>query len=739
MAVISKKHIFILLILAACFRIGFLMFTDLLPVMWDARRYVSASLGLISYIDSSGDTDFTTDQEDRYRFKHYNDKYIQGEQIEWLAYNPFTLTEARNELFIGGPLYPAAMAIIMWLTPANDFTVIRIFNIILDLLALWLLVQIAFRFIGKKGALLAGYLYAFYLPFTFMTSVLLLETSTTLLLLLSIYMLIKGVEVNRMTYFLASGLSAGLLIINKPTAMLLFIPVAIWFYFYSRKQLQPKLILSRLLFFATPLLVITVVWGGIATARYGQVVLRDPSYSEANLRQSSNIDFEGYDLDKVESDFWTYSIAEHITSNPTGYIRLLAKKAERLWSQPANEFHRFYLLPNSWWDFMHKILILAGLLGMMILLFKDFGVGSLMLLICGYYTAIHVIFHSVSRYSFNALPLLFIAAAFLIIFWFEKITLPNNRKNIPLISATIILFVTLIFDIHWINAVFSIPLSETQTYIIYSVKLIVATLTTIYLLKIVTPGLHHTAITLTSLSLFIAVGIYYYSTSITRNEWSEYPVKISTASMKAGTRLYISEPPLTGSDEILAAVVDVYSGPGRKNTFTVRGGLHIEEFVGGEPPLLDLFYPKPTYKFYSYLEPKPIENFRQYAIIPLEPRMVHAYITQKGYFDIELAINERFNEENNYIVTSGRYPASGDEEYIPAIRFTSIERYVHKGDPRIRYPVKIYSDSTKSYYIKRNQNSLAEDTDLSPEPGKQTGRYNIYLVHFKPDGSFDVY
>ena len=145
------------------------------------------------------------------------------------------------------------------------------------------------------------------------------------------------------------------------------------------------------------------------------------------------------------------------------------------------------------------------------------------------------------------------------------------------------------------------------------------------------------------------------------------------------------------------------------------------------------------WRYYAEFEPLELEQFRQYAIIPVNDTTVREQLAQLGYIDLEIAINEQFEESHNYINIYGNYPVSDTLSYIPGIRFTSIERYVHKNDPRIRYPVKYLSDSTISYYIKRSSKDINQSTDLSPSPGIQTGRYNMFLVHFLPDGEFLVY
>ena len=733
-----RKQIFFVIIIAVLFRFGFLLFGDILPVMWDARRYAGASIALISYIDDSGDTPFRTPLEDRKRFKHYTDKYIQGEQIEWLKYKPFSLTEARNEIFIGGPLYPFITSLIIYLSPIADFTVIRIVNMLFDLLAVLLVMLVAMRLIGKKGAIITGILYALYFPFTLLTSMVLLESSTTLLILLSIYYLMRGYEDDHKKYYIIAGITTGLLILNKPTAMLLSVPFILSFIWYARQKLTGRLMFNRLLLFFTPFILITICWAGIASMKYGELTFRDPSYKEANLRQSSNITFEGYDLDKVEKGFWDYSISEHILSDPAGYVGLLAKKFERMWSKSANEFKKSYLLPANVWEVIHLLLVLTGLFGLILLLLNNSRAAVWILLIILYYTSIHLIFHSVSRYSFNALPLLFIASSYFFIKVYEmlKSTHPQKRK---LLLALLGLLFVIVWKVDFINSIFHLPMSQLLVSIYLLISIIIVFFSLFSISNLLTENRSLMQRLLLPVISSIVLIVCSYSTVLSRNAWSEFSCRLSNQSMKAGSRIYIDNLKLTKSNEMLAVLIDLNSGADRKNSFTVTISDFAQEYIGGKPPLSDLFYPKPTYKFYSQFEPIGIEQFRQYAIIPVEFELVNKQLTKSGYLDISVAINERFSEDNNYINIFGNFDTGESEHYIPGIRFTSIERYVHRGDPRIRYRMNYLSKKVISYYIKRNSDNVDLSTDLSPSLGVQSGRYNIFLVHFFPNGEFIVY
>jgi len=67
-----RQLIILILILAAVLRIGWLAAGDVLPVMWDARRYVAAAIGILSTLDKPGPVvPEPRDGADRDAFDHY--------------------------------------------------------------------------------------------------------------------------------------------------------------------------------------------------------------------------------------------------------------------------------------------------------------------------------------------------------------------------------------------------------------------------------------------------------------------------------------------------------------------------------------------------------------------------------------------------------------------------------------------------------------------------------------------
>ncbi len=733
-----RRRVVLILVLSLSLRLGFLLFGDLLPVMWDARRYAAAAIGLISLVDDSGAGPVVSEREDRRQFDHYYRKYIQGERIEWLFYQRHTLTQAREDMFYGGPLYPLCLAAIFAVAPA-DFTVARLFGILLDLLSNLLLMVVGWRLIGRRGALIAGLLYAIYFPFILSCSLLLLETSTSFWILLALYLLLRGNEKHYRWPLLLAGVVTGLLVLNKPTAVLLVMPLGGGMFRHTSRSCTGRVLVGRLLCFLTPALIVLAGWTTFTSAHYGRPAVRDPHYVESVLRQSTSIEFEGYDLDKVEKDFWTRSVVNDLLNDPIGSVGLAIKKLDRLWRRPFNDFKRSFILPYRAGEMLHLLIVVSGLLGLVILWRCDRARGIWPVAIVGYYTAIHLVLHSLSRYNFNAMPMVLLGSAYLMALFWEACRAGVVRTRLMPVVALVLMVAAYGFDQDWLNSVFGTGVSLTLIIGVLLMKTALLAVGLFLLSRCLTWERYPRGRLLIVVVPLLLISVTGWTTTLSRAGWAEFECRLSNSRMKAGTRLYISDLKEVRPDEMLAVVVDVNSGRGRCNTFTLAVGDTIFEFVGGQKPLLDFFYPKPSYDAYAILEPLGMEQYRQYAIVPLDDSLIRRVLDRDGFVDVWLAINDRFEEENNHISVWGNYETGSQLRYIPGIRFTSLERYVHRGDPRLRREVNYLSDSTLSYYTVRSDNKVKAGMDLSPAAGKQTGRYNIFLMHFKPDGSRLVY
>ncbi|MEP0826886.1 MAG: glycosyltransferase family 39 protein, partial [bacterium] len=224
-----RRAVWILAAVCLLTRLGFILGKTQLPVMWDARIYASSALGIIHTISNGGSfghpENLTPEDSSRSvtEFRDLMNKHISGEQIQWLYYPVPSVRQAQEYIFISGPLYPLWLAALVWVTPAEDFMVARIMNTLLDTLNLILMLFIAYTLFGFRTVVFAGVLYILYIPFVLLTGMLSTDQMTICLLLLSFYLTLRWYESKKSKFVFLLGLTAGLLILTKPTATFLFL------------------------------------------------------------------------------------------------------------------------------------------------------------------------------------------------------------------------------------------------------------------------------------------------------------------------------------------------------------------------------------------------------------------------------------------------------------------------------------------------------------------------------------
>ncbi len=717
-----KKAIWLILAVAAALRLGFLCFGEVLPVMWDQRRYVAAAIGVVSRGDSSGLPTGDTEREDGEAFQHYYQKYIQGEQIDWMHYRPHKLSQARDELYTSGPVYPTFMAMLFAITPWEDFTVVRLFTVVGDVAATLLLMLVAVRLAGRRAALIAGAIYAVYFPLVLISTMLLLESSTTLMILAAVYLLIRGTEGGRSEALVGAGLLIGLLVMHKPTAMLLGGPLLLGWFFYAGKQaVRWRMIAAVIL----PAVLLAGTWTVVASSRYGQLTLRDPSYASINLRLSSSIENEGYGTDNAGPDFDERQVYDRLTERFPEYVGLFAKKFERLFSRPYNDFQRTFLWPRQFDEWFHVVVLSFGMIGLLLLAMQSPRRAAWPLLIVGYYSLIHVIFHSTCRYSLSAIPMLFVGTGYAVR---RLIDVSRHRPEVRPVALALTLLAGA-----WIlgpNMISGIP-SYWSTMLVVLLKIGLTAVGLALLGRLLLP---EQPMCKRSLLVIVASGVFSimtWSTLIPRDAWAEFSMPLDDPGRRAGTRIYISDLADVAEDEYLMALVDVRVLQRGAARIEITAPGSRESYLVGTEPLLKYFYPYPVYDQYARLMGRGIDEFPQYAVVPLNAYKVRNRVERQGFVDLEILPVLDTGHSGATVEIGGTYPTHRDSPFVPSPRHVSIERWIHRGDPRLRLPVKFLSDSAVSYYIGvRDVKTVRDDGTLGR---RAEGRFNMFLVHYRRD------
>jgi hypothetical protein len=733
LADISLRRLLLILI-SFCLlsRLAFILIKPQTPVMWDARIYSSAAIGLIYYAQEGGEfghpercqADDSAFQ--RTQFDNYLARYIKGEQIEWLYYDRPTISQAQDYIFISGPILPLYLAAVFWQNIMPDFLMVRILNALIDSLSLLLLFLIADDLFGRRAALLAGIMYIIYLPFILLTGLISPDSLTIALILATFYSLLLYYRSGKIRNLYIVGLLLGALTLAKPTATLLFLPFLAGFLWDYRKSSGQGI---RLTFRAAiPFLVVTIPWLLVASVYYNRPAFRDPDYSEANFRSSSSIKYEGYDLDYAEKDFWIYPVSYTISKDPIGYAKLLAKKFARLWSKPYNDFRQSFIITPSMARAIHLAIALSALFGVF-----HFALGGkqghiCLLLIPIYYSLLHVVFHSLARYNLNPMPLLIIASAGVMERAYNYIRGINTSSEgigkaiilgVLVVSGALLAFMPVGFFIKFFGQGAGEVAQAIAVALIFAAALFFAA-------RLAAPGKRGLKVIAVGvpLSVILVITIAGNIYSDDRYEWH---TPLTRPDQAAGVKIYIPRSFKLADVESAGIKIDLLGVKGAPNKFKIAINGAPSVFAVGQPPISSHYYRKMTYKVFELMMNIGKEEMRHWSHFQLSAAAFNEMVQKDGYIDIRISsVDSTFSQPP--ILIFGNYEVCGkDTALIPDLAHSSIERFIDKGDPRVPVKYPLSSDSAISYLIENASGDEKKAADLSPMMGAQVGRFRIYI------------
>jgi hypothetical protein len=237
---------------------------------------------------------------------------------------------------------------------------------------------------------------------------------------------------------------------------------------------------------------------------------------------------------------------------------------------------------------------------------------------------------------------------------------------------------------------------------------------------------------LTAAVATLTLSVIIWTPALSRDGWADFETRLDTSEEVVGTRIYMHNMQAAGSGDFVAALFDIRALDDNPS-FSITVGADSGSFKLGDRVLRRFFYPKNVYEDYAGLLDIDISAYRQYAVIPLNADSIRARVKRQGYLELRLS---RDAAQSGALAVYGQLEEAWDGSvWVPSPRFTSVERFVHRGDPRIRQEVEIRSDSAISYYIERDgADPSMGRRDLSEAPGPQPGRFHMFVVHFKQNG-----
>jgi 4-amino-4-deoxy-L-arabinose transferase-like glycosyltransferase len=710
--------------LAFLSRSVFLNFNKQLPVFWDARLYASSAIGLLGYLDR--DEPFGKGDNTAEDFARYYTRYLNGEDIHWLYYKVPTLAESQRYLFYSGPIYPAILATIFAIDWQRDFQVVRWLNAVLDSLTAVILAMLVFLIWGRAPAIIAALLQLLYIPSIITSGVLTLETITSFLISLFLLASLIYYLTEKKWAIVICGLLGGVMVLAKPTASLLTIPLFVFLTLVYFRRL--KFLLSSAMLYLIPFMVIVTPWIIFTSGYYGQLAFRDPEYSQANFRTSSSIEYEGYDLDYADPDFWTYSVADHVLSNPIGYANLLSKKIIRMWWVPHDEFWQG---PEGFETTYHRLLIIGALFALAVVPLMRKPFLFLPLLLVGYYGGIHLILHALPRYNFNALPAIFILAVSFIAFIsgkIKKITV-HLKDMIPLIAATSLLLI--------LNA------QSIKTVILPFAGIVVPALVTILLILLVgyfyirnpifkdAPGTLRKILWLPFILLCVIA-----LTSWSRPQLREWYTQLNNSETMLITEIHLPPGMRFARNDVIKLVIDMTSDSTCRAPINVILNGSMVKFTDAQEPIVQSFFTKGTYRAFHGIMDYDLASLRWYRKIGINAENINEVLRPDGILVVAISVADSALIGNGLRLYGNYSSDDEDSVFLPSFSHRSIERFRELGDRRIYEDYKLNSHGGFSYIYCSGE--INRD-DLSNRPGRQQGRYRVYLIVERPDFKSELY
>ncbi len=703
----------IIFLIALVSRLFFLNFSRQLPVFWDARLYTAAALGILGYFDR--DEPFGKGDNDDKDFTQYYTRYLNGEDIQWLYYKVPSLAESQKYIFYSGPVYPVVLALIFSLDWERDFQVVRHFNAILDALAIVILTMLLFMLWGRAPAVIGAILQLLYVPSILTCGVLALETITTFLIVLFLFLVGIYYLTEKKWAMVICGAVGGLMVLTKPTASLLTLPLLGFFLIIYFKRW--KMVIRSAVLYFIPFVILVIPWIVFTSAYYGQLALRDPEYSVANFRASSSIDFEGYDLDYSDPDFWSYSVTDHVLNDPIGYANLLSKKIIRMWWMPHDEFWQ----GPEWLELTyHRLLMILALLAMAAIPLMRQRFLLLPTLIVAYYAGIHLILHALPRYNFNALPAIFILVPVFIFFVIENMRRSQDLRKALILSLALGLIVVII------NGEI-----VSRMAVAYAGKVVPSIVVTLLILAAgylyvrkfrYLGGWKGSGHWLWAPFLLICL------TSITgwsRPHLKEWYTPLRDGKTRLVTEIHLPPDTVFAENDMIKLVIDMTTAPDcTAPVEVVINGLFIQ-LRDDQSPANQAFYSKGTYRVFHGIMGFDLRTRRWYRTIGLDPEKLNKIMRPDGILAVAISFGEDIDIGGGLKLYGDSFGPEEDSISLPSFSHRSIERFRELGDRRIYENYLLKSTPSFSYIF---SDSGIESDDLSPYPKRQRGRYRVYLL-----------
>ena len=379
---------------------------------WPVILILAAALALRLYVlYTQGNYMFLGTDDDNYR-----------ESAEILLHKGvLTYAGWREPTVFIMPGYPILLAGIFAVMGSTSWLAVRLFQVIVSIVALWFGIRLATHLGGRRVGIVAGILLAVYPPNLTTPCFLLTEGIFTCLLLASLFCFIKAEETRRYMWFVVTGVVLGLSDYFRPTSGLL--PVVFGVYLVFRGYPLKRAVLG-IGVMGTVMVVCLSPWiirnYSIyrefipSTVSGGNPFLRG-TYIDGKITEKFPwVKGERILSDRAQMEYGKKRLVEGFRTNFRAYLYwYTVGKFTDYWGGPFY-YKELTYLPVSWVNLFHRIVLVIGSGGLLLGVWRRRPLALLFLLVCAYFTLMHLLYLTGPRYSYPVMQLIIILAAYLL-------------------------------------------------------------------------------------------------------------------------------------------------------------------------------------------------------------------------------------------------------------------------------------------------------------------------------------
>lgn len=723
----GRRSVWIVFASTLFVRVIYFVLIDQPPVQFDASRYVAAGLAMPLALTNPALMADSSARENIDFQLLYRD-LIKDEQADWLILYPPTFITSLNDVFFAGPVYPAFLGTVFRLTPRYDFWVVRFLQALIDSLTAVLIWLLARRLVSPAAAWWAAGLWALYGPAIYKCGELNTETIAIAIGLLALLAFVRAYDTQQRALLVAAGMLCAILALTKAsTSALLPAMLAGWLW-ARRKNLRSAIVESAIV--AMSAAVVMAPWLMVVWLRYGTLALRDPEYAGANLRASNILQSEGYDLHIVPSDFWTYPVWREITRRPLAYAQLYLQKFYRMWGHASDEYRRGFPFGVDGVLKAHQVVVILALFGLLLWPVRAGPVALLPLAFVGYFVALHMVMHVVSRYNLLAMPVAG-AAAVLGAQWLLN---GSRGRRLWRITGVALIILSMFAGVRLLRPPFWLSLYDLFSWRAavwaFWISGVIVIAAGVYLL-------HRTAARSILSRPWVPVGVFtvlalvFLTQAMPREGHADWSVRLDRPGKTA--RRTVSFPGWVIRDSVEAGFlcIDMVVDEHKTCEVTLSINRYVQNRTADDLVDRNYFYRKPSYPNFMEAYHHRLCDVRQWVVFPLDSTLIDTILNRH---ELTIDLTARMaGATPGGLTLYGDLPVDDYRHWIgPSFTLGSVERYYEGGDPRIWAQEPLDFRAAQSEIV---TDGTSRTDDLSDRWGRQIGQYRMIVTLVKPDGS----